>query len=117
MKLIFDDLIGKFGLFKFFTFQAVLLRICATTCTVQALSQVNSVREHWSTSSRHSSATMASFRMIERALERVYIALLIARLTGVTSASKKSFSATKLAHNGLEKLKKQTFLDFGYFRA
>ena len=89
MKLRFDDLIGKFGIFKFFSFQAVLLRICPTSCTVQAPSQVNSVHEHWLASSRHNSASMTYFRTIERALERAYIALLIARLTCVTSISEK----------------------------
>ena len=53
--------------------------------------------EDGSTSSRHSSATMTSFHMIERAFERSYIALLIARLTCVTSTSEKISSGIHMA--------------------
>ena len=65
--------------------------------------------ENRSTSSRHSSVTMISFHMAERAFESSYIALLIARLNGVTSTSKKVSAAAKLAHRGLEKLKNRLF--------
>ena len=53
----------------------------------------NLVHKIRSTSSRHSSATMISFHMIERAFKSLYIALSIAHLTGVTSVlSLKKFS-------------------------
>ena len=81
---------------SFFTLRTVSLRIYAQIEGFSRIFSVYWVLQNRSTSSRHSSTTMISFHMIERAFERPYIALLIARLTGVTSTLKKLFCCHKV---------------------
>ena len=70
-----------------------------------------------STSSRHNSATMISFHMIERAFESLWVALSIAHLTGVTSIFEKNYGTTHEAQGKVRGSSKSFKTDFGCFRS